>query len=149
MISSLQKDNVYVGFVDGSWKINNDGQKIGIVGFILDQQGIVKYIFPGAVKNCTGWELELLALYFPCKALQEKVRIDIPYTVSMDSKLFYDLVQKSKAFPLQLDKDNEYLYHITNMTNTKVVLIQGTQSGEADQLAKEGVVRSKMLSGWI
>lgn len=95
MISNLLKDNVYVGFVEGSWKITNVGSIIDVGGFILDQQGRVKYIFSGPVTNYIGWEMKSRTLHFVCKALQEKVSIDI----ATDSKLLYDFVQRSRAFP--------------------------------------------------
>lgn len=145
----MLQDISLVGFIDGSWRTTKDGIKMGIGGFFMDRQRKVQYLLTEPLQDGNqGWEVELRALHFMCTTIKEKLGTETNCCIATDCKSLHDDVCKSRSNLRRVDRASRYFLLINSMINTKVLLIKRAQNGEADKLAKNGVVRINMLSGW-
>lgn len=62
LILRWQENFHFIGFVDGSSKVNNNGPTLGIRSYLINKVGKVIYIFSGPIQECSGWLVELIAV---------------------------------------------------------------------------------------
>lgn len=146
MLDKWFKSHTYTGFIDGSWKRNSNGlTKAGIGGFIINKLGSVCFFFSGPSKGSNPFDVELEALEFLCKAIENKQSIEDDIIIASDSiKLVSDFQLWKAGFNT---RDNES-HKINNTQHIVMTHVGRNFNRVADGLARDGYARIKTLAGW-
>lgn len=137
----------FIGCIDGAWKQDQDGNiKAGIGGFILDRKAQVTFIFSGPCTSSNPFQTEESALEFMINSIIQKGLKDISLLIASDSS---QLIKSCRLNTSSLLEVSTLVQSIRVLPNLKVAHLNRRFNSEADRLAKEGMLRSAIIAGWV
>lgn len=136
-----------IGFIDGSWRKNNDGSiNSGIGGFLMLSPNNLIFIFSGPTHLTTPYETELEALLFLVGQIYKSEHKEAHIIIFSDSSSLVSNVTNLSVLssPSQSDSIASQL-----LAYIRVVHIDRIFNSEADRLSKEGACRKNMIAALI
>lgn len=135
-----------VGFVDASWKEDSNGVKrAGIGGFLLDHSRRVSFLFSGPSKKNSSHEVECEALEFLLENILKKKFAPMQMVIFSDAR---KMVLNAMSCSQDQDLNHTVLGYIHKAHHCQLQHISRELNWVADQLAKKGSMRTKLISGW-
>lgn len=146
LISYWLQVNKVVGFIDGAWKKDNSGLvKAGIGGFLLKEKATLIFTFSGPTNQESAYDTELEALCFLLKQIAISNYKDTFMTIFSDSK---SLINNVHSFKRDIVHSESASLILSVIHNINFIHVDRSLNQEADRLAKEGVTRRAIISGW-
>lgn len=155
--SSLRKEEFIwwntdlIGYTDGSWKSLRSGAVCGgMGGFLKDREDNLLFIFSGPTQAWCPLEAERNAVLFIFDRVERNSKHKGMVTICTDSVLLVNQFQKERAgFKGEsfLKKHKYWDSMVSNHCFRLSYVPRDVLSG-ADELAKQGMVRSKVLFAW-
>ncbi|XP_017245293.1 uncharacterized protein LOC108216944 [Daucus carota subsp. sativus] len=138
----------YICAVDGAYGLN-DQCKLGggVGGFILNKQGTKVLIFSGPVRSHCAAESELEGMFLMCRWVIRLGLHSHKVVICSDSTTTINTLHSSTDLSSMYSSCDPMLQHLINVS-IFIQFVPGYLNDDADLLAKQGLMKSKMFS-WV
>lgn len=134
-----------IGFVDGSWKGDSNGNIAGMGGLIFKNSGDAIFSFSGPTQAACPFEAEWNAFIFLVNEFARSAWVRCELTILTDCSKIYCKFLEITSTSQDMMSSNSVL----NLNNIKVKPIASELNSKADNLAKKGAKSKKINSFWV
>lgn len=137
----------YIGFIDGSWKDDNNHLQSGIGGYVVNKNDDLCFIFSGPMTATTPLEAETKALIFLLQKLNEHFTMDKKIIILTDSIELWTNVKRYKTCNTTFVQCTDPV-DLVELQHIHLDHIKCSHNFGVDYLAKQGRIKPNIIWRW-